>query len=584
MPLVDSLLIALALTTSLVSVAESGSINAPPGASLPSVNSRSLPSNSVAGKVPSVETQSPGMAIDTGNQGGTGAVPCPQFCATVEHQKGDVYYTCSWGSYGPKSSPFVEYVPYTRDYKTCLTAGVPLDVEPRHRLFVHGLHANNDTWNHWSARIDVQMKYMGYKTVRDNTGSTKEWGDGTASLLTQVGQLAGQVNAGFGGVGDGEVDAYVHSLGALKMEALLQLGYMEGLKCNWNVLCASPLFQAARKIGRVYVFQGAHGGCAATQLNGDYPNHAGGSIPGSLSGCPASKDIGSVNDGHLYLGMAVIPGTPTPWDMNAIVWRGRGGQEKHIHYVVAHSNGGAICKGAEGFLCRDNSAHDGVVYAWQMVPTWYPNYENARQAGYVSSSPGGAEPGHYCHMRIGNDKEDSYDPPRLSDELMYRYVGIRPGLKYLVPTGRVANSYSRDVIVCPDSCFCTSDPSGACRNHINCARYGGFDCSAPPSGGGTSAGSDPFGGPVGPATIVFRLAPSIEPTSWTVCASEGGACAFPGTRQVRYGANGVYVMRTFSNGTRCNSDVFGDPVPGFTKACEYGDEKREPLPGSRPPG
>lgn len=560
-------LLALVPISPLASAAGEEGINAPQAAAPPLPNSRFLPGGSAIaiGKVPSVETQGAGMTIDTGHQGGTGLVPCPQFCRSVVHAKGDVYYTCSWGSYGPASSPFVEYIPHTQDNKTCLTAGIPLDVEPRHRLFVHGLHANSDTWNHWSARVSAQMDYMGYKTIRDNTGHTKDWGDGSAPLIFQVNELAGQINAGFGAVPDRSVEVYAHSLGALKMEALLQLGYLDGAKCNWNPACNSAYFQAARKIGRVYMFQGAHGGCAATSVNGDFPNH------GILPGCPATKDIGRIAEFF-----PAIPGTSIAWDMNLIVWRGRSGQEKHIHYVAAHSNGGKACQGAvKGLLCKSSWANDGVVYAWQMVPTWYFNFEDARKAGYVSSSPGNAEPGNYCHMRIGNDKEDSYDPPRLSDDLMNRYVGIRTGLKYLVPIGRVANTYSRDVIDCPDSCFCVSDQTGACRNRINCTLYGGQDCSFQSSGG--NPGGNPSGGPGpfgGTDTTLFR---QTRPGSWTACATEGATCAFSGSRPVRYGAVGTYVIQMLSNGTRCTSEVFGDPVPGITKSCEYGDEVREPL-------
>ena len=60
----------------------------------------------------------------------------------------------------------------------------------------------------------------------------------------------------------------------------------------------------------------------------------------------------------------------------------------------------------------------------------------------------------------------------------------------------------------------------------------------------------------------------VQPAAqWTVCASEGGVCAFTGTRAVRYGVDGAYVYKTLSDGTACTNSVFGDPVVGIVKSC-----------------
>ena len=58
-----------------------------------------------------------------------------------------------------------------------------------------------------------------------------------------------------------------------------------------------------------------------------------------------------------------------------------------------------------------------------------------------------------------------------------------------------------------------------------------------------------------------------DPT-WTTCASEGGYCSFSGTAPVRYGANGIWTTRTYTNGVSCTNGVFGDPVPGTVKSCQ----------------
>jgi hypothetical protein len=75
----------------------------------------------------------------------------------------------------------------------------------------------------------------------------------------------------------------------------------------------------------------------------------------------------------------------------------------------------------------------------------------------------------------------------------------------------------------------------------------------------------------------FSARPSPSAT-WTRCANEGGTCTFSGTRQVRYGANGRYAVRTITGGTACNTTVFGDPTPGVTKACEILNDTFTPTP------
>jgi len=71
------------------------------------------------------------------------------------------------------------------------------------------------------------------------------------------------------------------------------------------------------------------------------------------------------------------------------------------------------------------------------------------------------------------------------------------------------------------------------------------------------------------AAIVLTLpeSASAQTSDWTFCASEGSNCNFSGTTQVRYGANGAYVYATLTDGTQCTNAVFGDPAPGIAKSC-----------------
>jgi hypothetical protein len=481
---------------------------------------------------------------------------CPSHCTVIENHVGDTKVECNWGI--SPGTIAIGYVPGSGDGDKCTDPGAPLDIEPRHRLFVHGLHADQRTWDMWVDRVKPQMTYLGYKTVADNTGDTEEFGPGAAALITQVNELATQINDDLGDVPDASVWTYAHSLGALKIEALLQLGYEAGVACNFVDPCASALFRAARKIGHVYVFQGAHGGCLATGLNGDFPNHG-----LTHPGCPASHDIGAVNDSRFLPPFArKIPGTSTPWNMEWIVWSGREPQQKTITYVVATSTSANVCKGAKGFICNDDLLHDGVVYGHQMLPP-YDRVDEAMAAGRVFV----VNEQNYCHM-----SGDTWDPPRLSWTLLEKYIGMLPGkLKYLEalppPRNRTVYTFTQDRVVCSQPCFCALSRAAACSVGVDCTQW-----EKPPFA--PCANSKPAIG--FPWNAIAQIA---SVASWKPCASEGGTCTFSGLRDVRYGADGTYALRSVENGTPCTSAVFGNPAPGVQKTC---DVRSDPLPMTLP--
>ena len=96
---------------------------------------------------------------------------------------------------------------------------------------------------------------------------------------------------------------------------------------------------------------------------------------------------------------------------------------------------------------------------------------------------------------------------------------------------------------------------------------------------GTACTNNVFGDPS--AGTVKNCA--VRASDWTFCASEGGFCAFAGTEQVRYGANGVYSYRTLSGGTACTNSVFGDPIAGTPKQCHVAAASISLPPPSPPP-
>ncbi|MGZ6238108.1 MAG: hypothetical protein ACXWMJ_12445, partial [Syntrophales bacterium] len=74
-----------------------------------------------------------------------------------------------------------------------------------------------------------------------------------------------------------------------------------------------------------------------------------------------------------------------------------------------------------------------------------------------------------------------------------------------------------------------------------------------------------FGKVTADHTISASFALSSE--GWVFCANEGQLCSFTGTKNVRYGANGVYIFKTLTDGTMCDNSVFGDPLYGVGKQC-----------------
>ncbi|MEU8244997.1 RICIN domain-containing protein [Nonomuraea sp. NPDC048916] len=57
----------------------------------------------------------------------------------------------------------------------------------------------------------------------------------------------------------------------------------------------------------------------------------------------------------------------------------------------------------------------------------------------------------------------------------------------------------------------------------------------------------------------------VEDSSWSQCATEGQTCAFTGTSEVRYGADGNDVRAVHTGGVACTGAVFGHTTPGVER-------------------
>lgn len=73
------------------------------------------------------------------------------------------------------------------------------------------------------------------------------------------------------------------------------------------------------------------------------------------------------------------------------------------------------------------------------------------------------------------------------------------------------------------------------------------------------------------AAIAVNVANAVTAPvqTWTTCASEGGVCSFTNIRQVRYGANNSYAVQSANGSIACTNAVFGDPMYGVAKTCQY---------------
>lgn len=89
------------------------------------------------------------------------------------------------------------------------------------------------------------------------------------------------------------------------------------------------------------------------------------------------------------------------------------------------------------------------------------------------------------------------------------------------------------------------------------------------SNGTTTCGNDALG--VDPLYNVAKSCYTYTgaPTGFgATCSAENATCAFAGQRTVAYGADGVYLYRTFTGGAACTSAAFGsDPIPNVAKSC-----------------
>ncbi len=88
--------------------------------------------------------------------------------------------------------------------------------------------------------------------------------------------------------------------------------------------------------------------------------------------------------------------------------------------------------------------------------------------------------------------------------------------------------------------------------------------------GSVACGNDSFGDPIPRVEKICEVYVNSGETveNWSFCAAEGETCRFPGTRNVRYGANDSYATGNYTHHVACDNATFGDPIRGTVKSCE----------------
>ena len=59
------------------------------------------------------------------------------------------------------------------------------------------------------------------------------------------------------------------------------------------------------------------------------------------------------------------------------------------------------------------------------------------------------------------------------------------------------------------------------------------------------------------SALLYARPAQAQAVTYAKCANEWAQCSFSGTRVVRYGDEGHFIYKTFTNGVACRNDAFG---------------------------
>jgi len=153
------------------------------------------------------------------------------------------------------------------------------------------------------------------------------------------------------------------------------------------------------------------------------------------------------------------------------------------------------------------------------------------------------------------------------------FTGVQPGVRVFSFT---------DGVSCPAApeqwSFC-SDENATCAftgtKRVRYGKRGKYKYGI--FTGGVSCSNATFVDPIEGVPKSCQISDEL----YTACAAEGQTCAFTGTKEVRFGANGQWVSRTATGSIACTPAIFGDPVLNVVKRCEYRDPVAAPAAAKR---
>lgn len=221
-----------------------------------------------------------------------------------------------------------------------------------------------------------------------------------------------------------------------------------------------------------------------------------------------------------------------------------------IHQPSVHSNPNIIAYGEEGasnpghdlyvvnntFLNDDSSRGNGVLVGSGVTKKILLQNNIFAGTGTWSNQSGAVEKTNYRALAPGFVNRAAFDLRPTANALVID-AGSAPGTS---PAG---------VALAPTAQY-KHAASGETRGIAGALDIGAYEAAA-----ATAPAPTPT--------------PAPETVTWTSCAVEGALCSVPGTREVRYGANGLYATKIVTGGVWCKNWAFGDPAPKVAKTCSY---------------
>ena len=197
-----------------------------------------------------------------------------------------------------------------------------------------------------------------------------------------------------------------------------------------------------------------------------------------------------------------------------------------------------------------------------------------------------------CYAQIGNGTTNVMDTTSVGSGTSYTWSGGTIGGTYFYRyycTDNVGNSsgwsnWSDGIVINAYTVSTSAGANGSISPTSANVGYGAttsftitpnsnYAINTVTGCGGTLSGSTYTTGAITSSCTVTATFSSVYclsgPSGYTKCADESGTCSFSGNAYVAYGCNSTFNYKGANTSTACNNTNFGDPLPGYLKACFY---------------